>query len=81
MFRQKEKKSIISIILHFFFMDGGYNEGKHLRDFLEFIFFVLGILLLPVIVGFFILIPVLGARNKRLTRYLREYESTPGVGD
>ena len=67
MFRQKEKKSIISIILHFFFMDGGYNEGKHLRDFLEFIFFIL--------------IPVLGARNKRLTRYLREYESTPGVGD
>ena len=48
-------------------MDGGYNEGKHLRDFLEFIFFIL--------------IPVLGARNKRLTRYLREYESTPGVGD
>ena len=52
-------------------MDGGYNEGNYLRDFLEFIFFMLGIILLPDIIGLSILTPVLGARNKKLTRYLQ----------
>ena len=62
-------------------MDGAYREGKGLRDFVEFIVFLIGVITLPFVIGFFILVILSSARGKRFFRYIDEYESAPGIGD
>ena len=62
-------------------MDRAYNEGNHLIDLVEFLTFIFGLLTLLFIIGFFIFIMYSGNCTKGLYRYLRENESTPGVGD
>ena len=81
MFRKEEKKPIIKIFLGFLFADKSYTEGKYIVDFLEILGFIGGLALSVAIVGIPLALWVSYRKQKRIFKYLREYEALPGGND
>ena len=80
MFQREEKKAIIKIILYFFFLDLVYLEKKR-EAWKELIWLIISLLLLSIIIGIIPLVILLAKRQKRLFKYIKEYESAPCVGE
>ncbi len=78
MFQREEKKAIIKIILFFFFIDLSYL-GKSKESLIEAVWLFLSLLLLTVVIGIVPLIILLIKRQKRLFKYIKEYETAPCV--
>ena len=75
MFHKEEKSAIIKIILFFFFLDLVYLE-KNKEANKEFIWFIVSLLLIPIYgLGLIGLIILFGRRQKRLFKYIKEYET------
>ena len=83
MFRKEEKKAIIKMILFFFFLDLEYL-GQRKEGIIEALW-LLGSAIIAFVLhpfwGFIALIPLLIKRQKRLFKYINEYEIAPGVGE
>ena len=81
MLRKEEKRPIILIALSFFFLDKEYGEGKGWVDTVEGLVFLIGVGLTVFIIGIFPLGYIIYRKQKRVMRYLRQYESLPGGND
>ena len=81
MLRKEEKRPIILIALSFFFLDKEYGEGKGWVDAVETLVFLIGLGLSVFIIGIFPLGFIIYRKQKRVMRYLRQYESLPGGND
>ena len=81
MLRKSEKRPIILVALSFVFLDKEYGEGKGWVDGLEVFLFLIGLGLSVFIIGIFLAGFIIYRKQKRVMRYLREYESLPGGND
>ena len=81
MFRKDEKTPIIRILMGVLFMDKSYIEGKWWIDLFELALFLAGAGTSIVFFGIFPLVFVIFRKQKRIFKYVREYESLPGGND
>ena len=79
--QKRRKKPIIKIFLAFLFADKSYTEGKYIVDFLEILGFIGGLALSVAIIGVPLALWISYRKQKRLFKYLREYEALPGGND